>query len=443
MRQREAQRNEYYHFAKHGEKQCRFGSAQCHIDVLQRHLHEKHDRPHQEKRRIPLDDLQYRFARGKQIRIDLRERHGNRPHHRRENKRNDRHATYAAFQSGGIAFAVVVTHKRLHSVPESVERQRDQLQRAQHYRERGGVVFVPARRGLDINIEHYLYGTFRYSHYERRQPQSENGKYSFAVRLHRFHTQAEYAFLCKEENHDPHERQKLRDHRREARAFHAHIENKNKQRVQRNICQSPDQHREHGDKRMTLRGYKRIQALRRQHENSPRGIDLQIRLRVVDRAFGTAEKYHDLSRGEKRDHAYYHARNRQQDKRRVEYFVRLVAVALAEFHARARRAAKPYQIRECLYDKRYRQNNAECRQCVHARPVYFRNVHSVYDVIQKRYQLRYNGGNGQLENQRQYFLFFQFFGRIHKSPHIARHNHDLSGKSTYGLLYHLAAKNAT
>ena len=78
----------------------------------------------------------------------------------------------------------------------------------------------------------------------------------------------------------------------------------------------------------------------------------------------------------------------------------------------ARRAAETYKVCERLHNKCNRQNYAERRQSVHARSLYFCDIHSVDNIIKERNQLRDYGGDCQSENQRQDFTLAKLLRQV-------------------------------
>lgn len=340
MRERKAQRYQYYHLSQHGENDRRLSLTERDVYVLQRHLHKEHNRAHEEERRVFGHDCAHLGARRKHIRVKLRRGERRRPHDRSKNESNRRHVLYARFEPRGIALAVVVAHKRLHAVPQPVERQRNQLQRAQHNGKRGGVVLVAARRAIEVYVEHNLNGAFGQRHYERRKPERQYAKKPPRIGLHIAELKSEYTALGKEKANNPNERYQLRQHRRKARAVYAHAQREYKHGVEYNVDDRAYQHREHGGERVPLRRYKRVKPLRREHKYRARRIDFKIRRRVLDRARRTAEQLDDLPREKKRSHAEHDAYCGERDERRVEQLVRLGRIVLAQLHARPRRAAQ-------------------------------------------------------------------------------------------------------
>lgn len=121
--QREAQRNKDYHLAQYREEKRGFGLTERDVYVLQGHLHKEHDRPHKEERRVLYYNRAHGGACRKNISVNLRKGERQRPNNHGVNKRDYRHVAHAFFQARGVAFAVIVADKRLHSVAQSVERQ--------------------------------------------------------------------------------------------------------------------------------------------------------------------------------------------------------------------------------------------------------------------------------------------------------------------------------
>lgn len=287
--QREAQRNKDYHLAQYCEEKRGFGLTERDVYVLQGHLHKEHDRPHKEERCVLYYNRAHGGACRKNISVNLRNGERQRPNNHGVNKCDYRHVAHAFFQARGVAFAVIIANERLHTVTQSVERQGNKLQRAQHDCQRGGIVSVAAGGRFEVDVKNYLYRAFCRGHDKRRQSQREHGRHARGVELHVFYTEAEQAFFRAEKHRYPHERQELRQNCRKARAVHAHAEREYKQRVERDIRYRADQYGKHCGKRIALRGDKRIKPLREQHEHSARRIDFKIRFGKIRRALRTAE----------------------------------------------------------------------------------------------------------------------------------------------------------
>ena len=140
MGENKAERNEDYYFAGNGEYQSGPRLTQSDVNILESHLHEEHDRPHQEERAIAPDDLGDSVAGREDIGIDLGDRKGHGPYGDGEYKRDYCHILYAGFKLGGIALAVIVADEGLHTVAEAVKGEGNKLQSAEHHGESGGAV---------------------------------------------------------------------------------------------------------------------------------------------------------------------------------------------------------------------------------------------------------------------------------------------------------------
>ena len=412
VREHEAQRYEYYDFSYDGEYEGGARLTERDVDVLQGHLHEKHYRAHEEQRRIRFDDRRYVGACREDVGVCLRHGERNRPYDGCEHERDERYVHDAFFEPFGVAFAVVVADERLHAVAEPVERQRYQLERAEHDGERGGIVFVAARRCVEIYIEYYLYGAFRDGHNERRYAERQYRQYAFAVWLCVLEAETEQTPLGEEEREYARARQGLGYYSCEARALYAHIEREYEDRVERDICDRAYRYRAHRDKRSALRGNERVKTLREHYENRSERVNFQVRRGELDSRRRTAESRYYLFGKKVRRYAYYYADGEEQYERGVEYPVGFGLVVLAELDACARRAAEPDEIGERLYYERDGQYYAERGERVHARAVYPRDKHPVDDVIYERDELSYHRGYGQLEHERKYFAFFELLGGV-------------------------------
>ena len=216
MRQHKAERNQNDDLPVHRQQQRLLGLPKPDVDVLQRHLHEKHDGTHQEHRRIALDDLRDGLACGKQPCVYYRERHRDGPDADHVDKRDDRHIFDPLFQACGVCLSVIIAHERLHTVSKTVQGQGNKLQRAQHDGQRGGIVLVAAGRAVQIDVEDDLDGAFRQRHDERRKAQRKNAENAPRRQAQQACLKAEQAFPGEEKADDPNARAKLREDRREA-----------------------------------------------------------------------------------------------------------------------------------------------------------------------------------------------------------------------------------
>ncbi len=75
VRQEKAERDKYHYLSRYGKQQRGTRLTERDIDILKRHLHEKHDRPHKKQRAVLSDYLGDRLARREQMRIYLRHCH--------------------------------------------------------------------------------------------------------------------------------------------------------------------------------------------------------------------------------------------------------------------------------------------------------------------------------------------------------------------------------
>ena len=223
------------------------------------------------------------------------------------------------------------------------------MERAEHDGERGGIVFVAARRCVEIYIEYYLYGAFRDGHNERGYAERQYRQYAFAVWLCVLDAETEQASLGEEEREYARARQGLGYYSCEARALYAHIEREYEDRVERDICDRAYRYRAHRDKRSALRGNERVKTLREHYENRSERVNFQVRRGELDSRRRTAESRYYLFGKKVRRYAYYYADGEEQYERGVEYPVGFGLVVLAELDARARRAAEPDEIGERLY----------------------------------------------------------------------------------------------
>ena len=171
MRQHKAKRDQNDNLSVHRQQKSLLCLPESNIDVLQRHLYKEHDRAHQKHRRIALDDLRDCFACGKQPCVHHRERHRDGPDADCVDKRNDCHIFDALLQPHGVSLSVIIAYKRLHAVSKAVQGQGNELQRAQHDGQCGGIVLVAAGRAVQIDIEDDLNGALRQRHDKWREAQ--------------------------------------------------------------------------------------------------------------------------------------------------------------------------------------------------------------------------------------------------------------------------------
>ena len=202
MRQHKAERDQDDDLPGDRQKQGGACLPESDVDILQGHLHEKHNGTHQKQGAVALYDSGHRVTGGEQPGVQLRYRKRDRPDRNTEDKGDYRDVPDAFFQPIGVSFAVIVADERLHSVSQPVERQGDQLQGAEHDRQGGGIVLVTAGCTVEIDVENDLNGTFGQRHDERGKAERQDVRQSGKGKAHFSDPEAEQALSGKEKTDD-------------------------------------------------------------------------------------------------------------------------------------------------------------------------------------------------------------------------------------------------
>ena len=99
----------------------------------------------------------------------------------------------------------------------------------------------------------------------------------------------ELAAFAEEEEDHPKEGDELAEDGGQGRPLDAELEDEDEQGIQANVQDRPDEGRRHGKKGFPLGGYEGIEALAQQNEDDAQRIDLQIRIRIIQRGLRAAE----------------------------------------------------------------------------------------------------------------------------------------------------------
>ena len=170
MAQKEAEGNQNDDFPENGQEQGTLRLAQGHVDVLKGHLHEEHDRTHQEERGIGFHQRGDLWAGGKDDRVDLGEEERKGPSDDGVSKSQDGHVADAFFESLRVPLPVDIAHEGLHAIAHPVEGERNQLEGAQHDGHGRGEILVSPAGPIQIDVEHDLDQAFGGGHDERGKP---------------------------------------------------------------------------------------------------------------------------------------------------------------------------------------------------------------------------------------------------------------------------------
>ena len=107
---------------------------------------------------------------------------------------------FTASKSASLAY------KRLHTVSESIQGQRDQLKRAQHDGQCGSVIFVAAGCPVQVDIEDDLDGAFCQRHDKRRKAKRNDTENTPRRQAQQIRLKAEQTFSGEEKADAPYAR---------------------------------------------------------------------------------------------------------------------------------------------------------------------------------------------------------------------------------------------
>ena len=170
-----------------------------------------------------------------------------------------------------------------------------------------------------------------------------------------------YSVFLRKKKHTAHTAETACERMVASGALHAHIENKDKERVERDVEHGADGDGEHRRKAEALRRNEGIQPQREHDEQRADAVDEEIaapvRHRPRRRPEG-ADKRLAENQHRRREHD---AEQHEQYRSRIEYAARLLLLPFPEEDARQRRAAQPHEVGEGAHDEGDGKNDAQPR----------------------------------------------------------------------------------
>ena len=385
-RQQIDQRQQQHEFAQHGHDD----RAQRAADGHERHLACDLDAEQKQPRAI---DAQHARREGDERRVrreDARKQTGGELDERPERDRVDQaHPEQQAKRLAhacGVFRAEVVARDRLRALPDALQRQHGKLHHAREDRHRadGDVAAVLEQGGVEAHGDDALARLHR----ERRQTerharQDEPGRDEEVLT-----PEVQKRLLPAQERQHPRAREPLREHGRQRRAAHTHVQREDKDRVENDVRRRTDEHRVHTCLGKTLRRDEGVHAERELDKERSERINMQVVGGIADGVLTRAEGQQRVAPPEqqrRREHDGDADLHREAAAERLFGAVHIVA---PHVDRRARRAAGGCEAREGRHDQDDRQAHAHARQRAAADLGNVADVDAVDDVVEHIHELR-------------------------------------------------------
>ena len=190
----------------------------------------------------------------------------------------------------------------------------------------------------------------------------------------------------------------MRDHRGQGCAPHAHIQQKNKNRIQNNISHSTQPRRQHADATKTLSVNKAVHAQTDHDKQRTAQVDGRIISGIhICNITGTEQIQQRLQASQTRRHQHG-TRQQQHSKGRSHDPSSFFFVSCTSRDGEKRRAAHAKQVGKGIEDHNNGKTDAQAgqRQVAGARDL--ADIHAVHNIVEQVDQLRHGHGQSQLDD---------------------------------------------
>ena len=323
----------------------------------------------------------------------MRKDHADQPQQRGIGNAGNQQQPEGLADAPDVARAEVIADDRLRALRQSLQRQHGELHHGGEdgHRADGDVAAVLQQRGVEADGQH----AFGRLHHERGQPQQNAGRDQTRLNAEVAQLQAQHAFFAGDEQHHPYGRHRLRQHRCDCRALYAEVERKNEERVEHDVAERADEHRQHADLRKPLRGDERVHPERELNEQRAERVNAHILLCIADGIFARAEKQQQVAVPDRDDDRQQNRKADEQREAVAHHLFGLFVFTFAHQHRHARRAAHKDKRGERGDEQDQRRADAHAGERQRADVGNMAYVHPVNEVIKHIDQLRRNGGYGQ------------------------------------------------
>ena len=198
---------------------------------------------------------------------------------------------------------------------------------------------------------------------------------------------------------------------------HAHVQRKDKNRVQNDVEYRADEDREHAGAGESLRGDEGVQAQRHLHGDGTQRVNRQIVPCVADGLLVGAEDQQRLAAEDQDDRRQQHRHHHEGHGAVAQNTLCILLAALAHHNGGAGGAAHAGECRKGTHQQNHRQGHAQAGQSrgSHHRDV--ADVHTVHHIVEHIHHLRGDGRKRQAEQKPANRSCTQFiFLALHVAP---------------------------
>ena len=305
--------------------------------------------------------------------------------------------TEGFLDAGLLACAEVEAHHRLSALTDALNGQRAQLGCAgdDGHGTHSHIAAVPRQTGAEADGKQAFGG----EHHKRGDAQRQHRQNDLLFRAQVVSAQAQDGLFAGEKADDPCSAHGLTEHRGNGRAPHAQPEPEDQDGVEDNVDHRADHGGKHTGLGKALRGDKRVHAQHHQHEHRACNVDAAVAQGVRQGGIAGTEQPQQHRCPGIEANGQHHGKEHQYGKAVGDDLFGLLPVPLPQSNGGARRAARAHQ-----HGKSVQQHQNGCEQphagqrCrANARNV--ADVNAVHDVIQQIHDLRYHGGDHELQHQ--------------------------------------------
>ena len=314
--------------------------------------------------------------------------------------------------------AVVVAGNGLSALRQTSQGQQGELHDAGEdgHGAHGQIPAVFQQGGVEAHEDDALTGL----HDKRGRSQRDAGRHQPQTGQQVLPPQAQQRLFAAEERCDPDAGQGLRQHGGQRRAPHAHVQSEDEQRVQRDIGQRADEHRQHAGPGEALGRHEGVEAQRQLDEHGADGIDTHVVGGVGDGVLAGAEQQQEVAAPQKQHGGEGQGQQEQQGSAAAQQPLRAGVVAAAHGNGGTGRTAGGHQCRKGGDDHDEGHAHAHAGEGQASVAGHVTNVDAVHDVVEHIYQLGRHRGDRQLEQEPPYRLRTEkCLVLLHKSPSAA------------------------